>query len=915
MAATQRGKPMTKTTLMSTGSIIKFFIAACMAATCATARAQQPAGGADPAARLRQFVGNIDVFNRLFPQEKAYLHFDNTAYFRGETMWFSAYVVRADRPALTNLSRVLYVELVDPTGEVVQTRKVKLDGGRGSGSFRLDKLLTAGYYEVRAYTRYMLNWDAAWAFSRVLPIFEKPQKEGDYSRPAIYEPDRRKRMPQQRAADSTAQGRGLCLTFYPEGGRLVRGLPSRVAFSLSSGGAPADSLPMELTLADGRRQRLTTLREGRGAFSYTPAATPATVTVTDARGRRHSFSLPEAQAEGCALSVSAVEGSHVGVTVSRTAGYTEPLALVLMSGGNVDATDLLPPSERVARRRFARSDMAPGVSQLALIDSHGRIVAERMVFVCPPGGADSIAFEAQGQLSPCGKLTLRASTEPGATFSVAVRDRAAEVNGQQGNAATWLLLSSDLRGYVSHPEYYLEADDPEHRRAADLLMMVQGWRRYDVEQMEGRREFRRTHPIEDGLYLFGQLKQASRRNKPAGVRLTATLYNRAGQSMQGRAVTDSAGLYAFRLPECEGEWTLMLNTRDAKGKAKKYRVGIDRNFSPEPRPLAPNETQPIPIEEAHHSPEVAVNFADTADMTKLAGMEERLHVIKEVNVRGKRLFENARAGWDNEQRGAFKAYLRYDCDRAADELYDAGLETPTIFDWLARKNPFFGGDGTDYEDLARLADAENGTDGGENNAPTTLLSGQDDVEADADDTGNGINNRGFMTRDGLAYKNRPIVWVLNNTFYMGTRTRNVRTKDIEHIRENSAEEMPRWLDEYKSVYISEDENIWRNYVEAPALATYSPVTIFLYSHHEFPAKHKGLRLTHFEGYSRVETFQMPDYSLMPPAPDHRRTLYWNPAVKADKDGHATIELYNNSSCRQVSISAEGITYDGRALVY
>ena len=76
---------------------------------------------------LRRFVGGIESFNRLFPQEKAYLHFDNTGYFRGETMWFSAYVVRTDLGSLTDLSRVLYVELLDPTGEVVSTRKVRLE--------------------------------------------------------------------------------------------------------------------------------------------------------------------------------------------------------------------------------------------------------------------------------------------------------------------------------------------------------------------------------------------------------------------------------------------------------------------------------------------------------------------------------------------------------------------------------------------------------------------------------------------------------------------------------------------------------------------------------------------------------------------------------------------------------------------
>ena len=60
---------------------------------------------------LRRFVGNIGAFNRLFPQEKVYLHFDNTAYFRGETLWFSAYVVRTDKQRLTDMSRVLYAVL------------------------------------------------------------------------------------------------------------------------------------------------------------------------------------------------------------------------------------------------------------------------------------------------------------------------------------------------------------------------------------------------------------------------------------------------------------------------------------------------------------------------------------------------------------------------------------------------------------------------------------------------------------------------------------------------------------------------------------------------------------------------------------------------------------------------------------
>ena len=123
------------------------------------------------------------------------------------------------------------------------------------------------------------------------------------------------------------------------------------------------------------------------------------------------------------------------------------------------------------------------------------------------------------------------------------------------------------------------------------------------------------------------------------------------------------------------------------------------------------------------------------------------------------------------------------------------------------------------------------------------------------------------------------------------------------------------LDNFKSVYVSEDEGVWRRYVTIRDFDRRSPVTVFLYSHHTFPARHKGQRRTYFDGYSKVETFQMPDYSLMPKEVDHRRTLYWNPAVRADAKGKATVEFYNNSSCKELAVSAEGITADGQAVVF
>jgi hypothetical protein len=66
-----------------------------------------------------------------------------------------------------------------------------------------------------------------------------------------------------------------------------------------------------------------------------------------------------------------------------------------------------------------------------------------------------------------------------------------------------------------------------------------------------------------------------------------------------------------------------------------------------------------------------------------------------------------------------------------------------------------------------------------------------------------------------------------------------------------------------------------------------------------------------KGFSVPDEFYSPDYSGQAlPQADYRRTLYWNPNVKLDANGQATISLYNNSSSSLLQISAEGWTAEG-----
>ena len=83
----------------------------------------QPTQGTDDYAGIVRYIQKVMNFNTAIPQEKVYMHFDNTGYFENETLWFKAYVTRTDKQTPTDLSKVLYVELLNPCGVVVKTQK------------------------------------------------------------------------------------------------------------------------------------------------------------------------------------------------------------------------------------------------------------------------------------------------------------------------------------------------------------------------------------------------------------------------------------------------------------------------------------------------------------------------------------------------------------------------------------------------------------------------------------------------------------------------------------------------------------------------------------------------------------------------------------------------------------------------
>ena len=129
--------------------------------------------GENPPAKVvfEQYMNQAQTFAETYPREKAYLHFDNTSYYVGDTIWFKAYVTLAEKQVFSSISRPLYVELVDQAGHIADKQIIKLTQGEGNGQFVLSKSMLSGYYEVRAYTRWMLAFNEPHYFSRTFPIY------------------------------------------------------------------------------------------------------------------------------------------------------------------------------------------------------------------------------------------------------------------------------------------------------------------------------------------------------------------------------------------------------------------------------------------------------------------------------------------------------------------------------------------------------------------------------------------------------------------------------------------------------------------------------------------------------------------------------------------------------------------------
>ena len=431
-------------------------------------------------AQVTMTLDNIQeiIFDQLemYHQEKIHLHTDRDMYVPGEKIWFKAYVVDAFSHQSTTASQYVYIELIDSSDSLVNRVMVSQDeNGLFHGNMFLSEIVADGDYTLRAYTRYMENIGDDYFFKKTIRINNLKTIQQTTGNEAGLQFN----MSKQSNGTNDYE---VC--FFPEGGYLTEGVKSKIAFKALNKDGTSESITGELVDNDGNRIIETSaVFAGMGLFDFIPEASKAYfLNCKNQNGYERRFKLPDAQKTYSLIVNNQNKRFLVEINKSPTIAE-KPLYLLVHYKGEVLYYAPWDHSNKFIS--FPYEQFPSGVIQLILFDGQMNPLSERLIFNKIDDqsdvdfSSDKSAYQRRENVLAKINVTDTEGIPLSGHLSIAVTDDGDVAPDTLHSILSSLLLSSELKGYIEAPGYYLQ-DDTKAAFALDLLMMTHGWRRYDV---------------------------------------------------------------------------------------------------------------------------------------------------------------------------------------------------------------------------------------------------------------------------------------------------------------------------------------------------------------------------------------------------------------------------------------------------
>ena len=281
------------------------------------------------------------------------------------------------------------------------------------------------------------------------------------------------------------------VAFFPEGGYLLSGTNCAVAFKAVQTNGYAENITGEIVDSDGNMiTKLESLHLGMGKFYLAASENKKYFAVCrNSHGFEKRFELPLAKTNMYSLKTNWVK-DNLYITIQKSDNITDEKDLYIL----VHTRGI---TQYAAKWNFNdqaivlnKNDFPSGVLQILLFDAMLNPVSERLTFninakelIKTQFTTNKQTYDARDKISAKLKISDIQNMPVKGNFSVAVTDDSDVSIDTTLSIFSTLLLTSDLKGYIENPNFYFQENNKTAQEALDILMLAQGWRRYNVPEI------------------------------------------------------------------------------------------------------------------------------------------------------------------------------------------------------------------------------------------------------------------------------------------------------------------------------------------------------------------------------------------------------------------------------------------------
>jgi hypothetical protein len=513
---------------------------------------------------LNNIKASFKNYNQKTLQEKIFAHTDKSFYTAGEILWFKIYTVDASFHKPLDLSKIAYIEILNKDLKPVLQAKISLKEGIGNGSFLLPLSFNSGNYKMRAYTSWMKNFGPEFYFEKDLTIVNTLKKLG---------------------APSPVDEKKYDIRFFPEGGNLVDGIESKVAFRVTDqNGKGVDCKGSFVDQNNNAIVNFDTQKFGIGQFLFTPSAAnkyKAIIKLSD--NNAVIAEIPEIYNHGYTLQLEDLDSSHIKVTARTNINSDNPFTYLL-----VHTRQIIKEAQMLLLKNGSTSfivnknDIGDGISVFTLFNSTKQPVCERLYFKRPLSQLSIHVNTDQDEYSVRKKANVyiyaqnEKSIPVKADLSMSVFLEDSLQSASDDDISSYFFLSSDLKGNVESPGYYLKNTGIEADKALDNLMLTHGWRRFKWDDVLNNQ----TPSFEFAPEYEGHIVTGKVTEKKSGMPVedVTTYLTVPGEQYQlGGSVSNKAGKIQFDIKNFYSSTEVIVQSDNQKDSS--YHLDIFTPFS------------------------------------------------------------------------------------------------------------------------------------------------------------------------------------------------------------------------------------------------------------------------------------------------------------------------------------------------